>query len=345
MIANAVLSAVPIYLLITYLDRGAEYFRLESRLIDTGMMLIEISIAVFILYLSFKAKRYLPALLVIVQSVIMLSLEVTAGHGMQIEHSLFVDKFSIIMALFIGIIGSAICLYAFGYMPEFHEHHTEVKDRRNYFGFLMYLFLSAMFGIVFSNNLLWLYFFWEITTLCSFLLIGYKDDKASRESAFRALNMNLIGGVVFAFGIVYPLFIHRDDGTGQAASARQGGGSAPRRLLRLCRPGEVGAISVLLMADRRHGRSHAGVGAAPFEHHGQGRGLSHPAGRTGHGEHRGGPDADPHRRGELPRHRTDRHLPEQRQKGARLFDHLQPRPDRRLCGGQYGLRRYGRRCC
>ena len=59
-----------------------------------------------------------------------------------------------------------------------------------------------MFGIVFSNNLMWIYFFWEITTLCSFLLIGYKDDKASQESAFRALNMNLLGGVVFAIGIV-----------------------------------------------------------------------------------------------------------------------------------------------
>jgi ech hydrogenase subunit A len=65
----------------------------------------------------------------------------------------------------------------------------------------MYLFLAAMFGIVFSNNLMWLYFFWEITTVCSFLLIGYKDDKASRESAFRALNMNLLGGVVFAVGL------------------------------------------------------------------------------------------------------------------------------------------------
>jgi ech hydrogenase subunit A len=133
----------------------------------------------------------------------MLGLEAVGGHGMHIEHSLFVDKFSIIMALIVGIIGSAICLYGFGYMPEFHEHFREVKDRRKYFAFLMYLFLSAMFGIVFSNNLMWLYFFWEITTVCSFLLIGYKDDKASRDGAFRALNMNLVGGIVFAAGLLY----------------------------------------------------------------------------------------------------------------------------------------------
>lgn len=201
-IANAVLCAVPIYLLVASLDQRPAYFRLESRLIDMGMLLIELAIAVFLLYLAFKARRTLTALLVLVQTAIMLTLEVTAGHGLQVEHSLFVDTFSIIMALLIGIIGSAICLYAIGYMPEFHEHHKEVKDRRNIFGFLMYLFLAAMFGIVFANNLMWLYFFWEITTVCSFLLIGYKDDKASRESAFRALNLNLLGGVVFAAGLL-----------------------------------------------------------------------------------------------------------------------------------------------
>jgi ech hydrogenase subunit A len=113
-----------------------------------------------------------------------------------------VDKFSIIMALIVGIIGSAICLYAIGYIPEYHEHHKEVKDRRRYFSFLIYLFLSAMFGIVFSNNLIWLYFFWEITTICSALLIGYRNDKQSIESMFRALKMNLLGGVVFAIGLV-----------------------------------------------------------------------------------------------------------------------------------------------
>lgn len=201
--ANAALCAVPIYLLITNLDRGPAYFHIESTLIDTGMLLVELFIAVYIVYLSVRSKRYLPILLVVVQSLIMMTFEFTSGHGMQIEHSLFVDKFSIIMALIVGIVGSAICLYAIGYIPEYHEHYRDVKDRRKYFAFLMYLFLSAMFGIIFANNLMWLYFFWEITTVCSFLLIGYKDDTASRESAFRALNMNLIGGVVFAVGLVY----------------------------------------------------------------------------------------------------------------------------------------------
>ena len=202
-IANIVLAAVPIYLLVTYLDQGPIYFHLESHVVNIFMLAVEVLIAAFIVYISLRSKQYLCILLVVVQSMIMLTFEFTAGGTMEVEHSLFVDKFSIIMALIIGIIGSAICLYAIGYIPEYHEHHKEVKDRRRYFAFLIYLFLSAMFGIVFSNNLIWLYFFWEITTICSALLIGYRNDKQSIESLFRALKMNLLGGVVFAIGLVY----------------------------------------------------------------------------------------------------------------------------------------------
>jgi ech hydrogenase subunit A len=202
-IANITLCVVPIYLLVTCLDRGSAYFKLESHVINAFMHVIEVFIAGFIVYISIRAKRYLPVLLVAVQSLIMLTYELTSGSVILVEHSLFLDKFSIIMALVVGIIGSAICLYAIGYIPEYHEHYKEVKDRSRYFAFLLYLFLSAMFGIVFSNNLMWIYFFWEITTICSALLIGYRGDKQSIESSFRALNMNLLGGLAFAIGIVY----------------------------------------------------------------------------------------------------------------------------------------------
>ena len=105
--------------------------------------------------------------------------------------------------MIIGIIGSLICVYALGYMKDFHEHHKELQDRRNVFFFIMFVFLSAMFGLVFSNNLLWVYFFWEITTLCSFLLIGYTKTEEATKNAFTALWMNLLGGVAFAVAILY----------------------------------------------------------------------------------------------------------------------------------------------
>jgi ech hydrogenase subunit A len=202
-ITAIVLSAVPIALLVIYLDQGPVYFQVESHVVNLLMLGIEVLIAAFIVVISIRAKQYIPVILVVVQSVLMITFELTIGAHMEIEHSLFVDKFSIIMALIVGIIGSAICLYAIGYIPEYHQHHKEVKDRRKYFSFLIYLFLSAMFGIVFSNNLIWIFFFWEITTICSALLIGYRNDKQSVESMFRALKMNLLGGLVFAIGLVY----------------------------------------------------------------------------------------------------------------------------------------------
>ena len=202
-ITAMVLSAVPIYLLIKYLDQGPVYFPVASHLVSTLMLGIEVLIAAFIVYISIKAKQYLTLLLVVVQSLVMIVFEISAGGSMEIENSLFIDKFSIIMALIVGIIGSAICLYAIGYLPEYHQHHKEVKERRRYFAFLIYLFLSAMFGIIFSNNLMWLFFFWEITTICSALLIGYRNDKPSIESMFKALKMNLLGGLGFVIGLVY----------------------------------------------------------------------------------------------------------------------------------------------
>jgi ech hydrogenase subunit A len=202
-ITAIVLCIVPVSLLIAHLDHGPVYFQVESHAVNLLMLGIEILIAAFIVYISLRAKRYVPIVLVVIQSALMITFELTIGAHMEIEHSLFVDKFSIIMALIVGIIGSAICLYAIGYIPEYHQHHKEVKERRRYFSFLIYLFLSAMFGIVFSNNLIWLFFFWEVTTICSALLIGYRNDKQSIEAMFRALNMNLLGGLVFAIGLVY----------------------------------------------------------------------------------------------------------------------------------------------
>ena len=74
--------------------------------------------------------------------------------------------------------------------------------RSRYFFSLLYVFLGAMFGLVLSNSLIWMYFFWEITSVVSFLLIGYTRTAEAIHNCFRALWMNLLGGCGFAVGIV-----------------------------------------------------------------------------------------------------------------------------------------------
>ncbi len=106
------------------------------------------------------------------------------------------------MVVIIGLVGGLIIFYAAGYMRTYHEEHPEYKDRRRLFCFTILAFLGAMYGLVLSNDLRLMLLFWEITTLASFLLIGYNDDEQSSKSAFRALNLNLLGGLAFALGII-----------------------------------------------------------------------------------------------------------------------------------------------
>ncbi len=53
---------------VTYLDKGPAYFQLESHAINIFMLVTEVLIAAFIIYISIRAKRYLPVLLVTIQS-------------------------------------------------------------------------------------------------------------------------------------------------------------------------------------------------------------------------------------------------------------------------------------
>ena len=116
---------------------------------------------------------------------------------------LYIDWLTIIMVFIIAVVGTLITVYALGYMHDYQHHHTEFKDRRKFFFAMLYIFLGAMFGLVFSNSLSWMYFFWEITSVVSFLLIGYTKTKEAIDNSFTALWMNLLGGCGFAGGIIW----------------------------------------------------------------------------------------------------------------------------------------------
>ncbi len=201
-VSALVIAALSIYLSIRYFQPATTFFQLDIGLINTVMLVIEVALALVIIVLSVKFKKYWATLLAAIQTPLLVWFELTRGHNIQVANSLYIDKLSIIMVLIIGIIGSLICVYSLPYMKEFQQHQEDGRDRRPWFFFLLFLFLAAMFGLVLSNNLLWLYFFWEITTLCSFFLIGYTGTKEATDNAFRALIMNLLGGLAFVLGII-----------------------------------------------------------------------------------------------------------------------------------------------
>jgi ech hydrogenase subunit A len=160
-----------------------------------------IGIGAFLLALCLRHRQYVAALLVVSQT----ALAAWAEHLTHAQHTvvgapLMIDHLSTIMAAIVGLIGGLICVHAIGYMKEWHQHHQELPDRRNQFFCVLFIFLSAMFGLVFSNSLPWFVFFWEITTVCSFLLIGYARSVEAMKSAFLALRLNLIGGLALTAG-------------------------------------------------------------------------------------------------------------------------------------------------
>lgn len=201
-ISVAVIAAASIVLTYQYMGGPAASFKFDPPWTDQILLWGEAILTLYLLYSCKdikKSEAWIPVLL-IAQAALMAYTEFGVGVS-PVENSLYVDNFSLIMALIIGIIGGLICVYAISYMKDHHHHHPELADNRRGFFFLLFLFLSAMFGVVFSNHLGWLFFFWEITTLCSFVLIGYNKDEISIRNAYRALGLNLIGGLGFALAL------------------------------------------------------------------------------------------------------------------------------------------------
>lgn len=196
------IAAVSIFVAVEYFGKGTTLFAMDPGSVGTIMMVAEVVFGIAVFYLGIKHKKYAASILALIQTPLIVWFELTSGHGIAVLNDLYIDELSVIMILIVGIIGSLICVYAIGYMRDFQKHHADGKDRRPWFFFLMFVFLAAMFGIVVSINLLWMFFFWEVTTLCSFLLIGYTKTEEATNNAFRQLSMNMLGGLAFAVAIV-----------------------------------------------------------------------------------------------------------------------------------------------
>ncbi|OSZ75620.1 cation:proton antiporter [Hydrogenophaga sp. IBVHS1] len=131
--------------------------------------------------------------------------EVTGGEVILQQHawipslgvslSLRLDGLSLLFALLITGIGTGIYLYAASYLRG-------STDLPRFFAFLT-LFMGAMLGAVLADDLIALLVFWELTSLTSFLLIGYEPEKAaSRRAAQQGLLITVAGGLCLLAGIV-----------------------------------------------------------------------------------------------------------------------------------------------
>ena len=115
--------------------------------------------------------------------------------SLDVALSLRLDGLSLLFALLITGIGTFIYLYAASYL------HGQA-DLPRFFAFLT-LFMGAMLGAVLADDLIALLVFWELTSLTSFLLIGYEPEKPqARRAAQQGLLITVAGGLSLLAGAI-----------------------------------------------------------------------------------------------------------------------------------------------
>ncbi|TLX73010.1 DUF4040 domain-containing protein [Labilibacter sediminis] len=105
------------------------------------------------------------------------------------------DGLSLIFALLISFIGFLVFVYAKTYMKSY------TGTARFYF--YLTLFSGSMMGLVLSSNFIQLFIFWELTSILSFLLISFFNEKEqARKAAFQSLFVTGFGGLCLFVGII-----------------------------------------------------------------------------------------------------------------------------------------------
>jgi len=105
------------------------------------------------------------------------------------------DGFGLLFALLILVIGLLVVVYA--------RYYLAPEDSQERFYGLLLLFMGAMLGVVLSENLLLLVTFWELTSLSSFLLIGFwRHEAEARRGARLALMITGAGGLALLAGVL-----------------------------------------------------------------------------------------------------------------------------------------------
>lgn len=201
-VSVTVIMAAAVWLLADFISKGAieTAFLVENEFVELLILIAEVGLMFLVVYQCFRHKKYLISLLSVVQTLLIIWLE---HYGPVISETpqIYLDRLSMLMIIIVAFIGGMITIYAVGYMHGYHHYHTEFPDRRYYFFTLIFVFLGAMFGLVLSKSMFWMDFFWEVTSICSFLLIGYTKTDEAVQNSFRALWMNLLGGLMLAIGI------------------------------------------------------------------------------------------------------------------------------------------------
>lgn len=150
----------------------------------TGIFIFFVPFAIFVYFLQFIGPNFTP-----------LKQTYNWIPSLHINFDLYLDGLSLLFVLLISGIGSLVVLYSIYYLDR--------SERLGQFYVYLLMFMAAMLGIVLSDNVFVLYTFWELTSISSFLLIGYWHFKErSRYGALKSMLITVFGGLSMLGGFI-----------------------------------------------------------------------------------------------------------------------------------------------
>ncbi|WP_457967889.1 Na+/H+ antiporter subunit A [Arthrobacter sp. D1-29] len=116
--------------------------------------------------------------------------------GLKLEFAFRMDALAWVMSLLVLGVGALVLVYCARYFKK-------TDQDLGGFGAQLLAFAGAMFGLVVADDLLLMFIFWELTTILSYLLIGFARTRlAARRSALQALMVTTAGGLAMLVGLI-----------------------------------------------------------------------------------------------------------------------------------------------
>jgi ech hydrogenase subunit A len=193
-ITAIILSSVSIYLFISI---PAPIHLQLPLYVNQVVAAADILLLLFFAQIAIRRKNLLVGLLTAAQ--LIGTLYLITSNSLESSFQLVIDKLSCFMFLLINIISGIIAVFSLKYIDE--ENCSTF--RKKYFLSILFWFIAVMNLLVSSDNLEYFFLFFELTTLASFLLIGFRKDETSVKNALTALWMNQIGGVAILIAVFF----------------------------------------------------------------------------------------------------------------------------------------------
>ncbi|MFD2046137.1 Na+/H+ antiporter subunit A [Ornithinibacillus salinisoli] len=153
--------------------------------IHTGIFVFFIPFSIFLYFIRFVGNDFTP-----------IRQEYNWIPSLGINFDFYLDGLSLLFVLLISGIGSLVVFYSIYYL--------HVSERLGSFYVYLLMFMTAMLGVVLSDNVFVLYTFWELTSISSFLLIGYWHYRErSRYGAQKSMLITIFGGLSMLGGFVF----------------------------------------------------------------------------------------------------------------------------------------------